>query len=154
VLRVLRDASLIAAGCALLGLAFNAARPHGLPLIARQAYAILVPCPEVGGEATALAPADPRLTQPGTLVLDARSPAAFAAWHLPQAKSLPYDYLASVAQKQIQAILDSSPTLVAAYGDGEDPDSGRELAKEIGSKGIRNVFYVEGGAPALGAKKP
>jgi hypothetical protein len=35
------------------------------------------------------------------------------------------------------------------FGDGGNPDSGEQLAREIAGKGIRNVRFVEGGAPLL-----
>jgi hypothetical protein len=40
---------------------------------------------------------------------------------------------------------------VVVVGDGEDPDSGRELARELAGKGLKNMAYVTGGAPALKA---
>ena len=40
---------------------------------------------------------------------------------------------------------------VVVYGDGENPDSGQQLANVISGKGVKNVFYVKGGAPALRA---
>ena len=38
---------------------------------------------------------------------------------------------------------------VAFHGEVSDPDSGEQLASAISAKGVRNVFFVEGGAPAL-----
>ena len=38
---------------------------------------------------------------------------------------------------------------VIVYGDGDDPDSGRQLADAISGKGVKNVFHVRGGADAL-----
>jgi hypothetical protein len=37
------------------------------------------------------------------------------------------------------------------FGDGQDPDSGEQLARELAGRGIRNVRFVQGGAPALAA---
>ncbi|MBI5542587.1 MAG: rhodanese-like domain-containing protein, partial [Deltaproteobacteria bacterium] len=115
-------------------------------------YAIHVPCPELSGHAEPLAATDPGLGEEGALVLDARSAAEFAAWHLPRARSLPYDYLEPVAPRELGAVVSSGASRVVVYGDGADPDSGQELAKEIAARGVRNVFYVEGGAPALRAR--
>lgn len=150
--RAVRDAALVAAGCAVLGFAVNAARPAGgIPVVAREPYAILVPCPVLAGEAIALASNDPRLSHEGTVLVDARGKAEFEAWHLPRARSVPFDYLEPVAQTHVDALLATGAAAVVVYGDGQDPDSGQELAKELSGKGLRNVFYVQGGAPALGA---
>ena len=42
---------------------------------------------------------------------------------------------------------------MVVYGDGLEPDSGEELAKEIAGKGIRNVSFVQGGVKALRAQE-
>ncbi|MGC4117798.1 MAG: rhodanese-like domain-containing protein [Myxococcales bacterium] len=150
--RALRDATLVAAGCAAVGFAVNALRPSGsIPFVARQPYALVVPCPVLGGEATGLAPNDPKIGQDGVVIVDARSKAEFEAWHLPRARSVPFDYLESVSKAHVDALLASGASSLVVYGDGQDPDSGQELAKELAGKGLRNVFFVQGGAPALGA---
>jgi len=41
---------------------------------------------------------------------------------------------------------------VLICGDGDDPDSGELLAQEIAASGIKNVFFVSGGAKALRAR--
>jgi hypothetical protein len=40
---------------------------------------------------------------------------------------------------------------VVVFGDGGDPDSGEQLARELAGAGIRNVVFVAGGAPRLQA---
>ena len=100
-----------------------------------------------------MAPDDPRLARQGVLVIDARSPAEFRAWHLPGARSVPFDYLEPIGDGALRDVASSGAPLVAVYGDGADPDSGRELAKELSARGVRAVFHVQGGAPALGAGK-
>ncbi len=151
--RALRDALVVVAGSAVVALGFNAARASGLPLVARVPYAIHVPCPDTRGETEPLPASDPRLSLPSTLLLDARPAKDFAAWHPPQAQSLPYDFLEAVRKADLSRVLGAKASMVVVYGDGEDPDCGRELAKELASKGVRNVFYVEGGAPALSGSK-
>lgn len=152
-IRALRDALIVVAGCAALALGVNAARASGLPLVARVPYSIHVPCPDTRGETEPLQPTDARLALASTLVLDARPAKDFAAWHAPRAQSLPYDFLESVSKADLSRVLGAKASMVAVYGDGEDPDCGRELAKELAGKGVRNVFYVEGGAPALSGTK-
>jgi len=151
-LRAVRDAAIVTAGCTVLALSVNAARPAGLPLVATQPYAILVPCPDTKGEVGTLQPDDPRLKAPTTVLVDARPAADYAAWHFESARSIPYDFLDAVPAKSVTALLGARATLVAVYGDGADPDCGKELAKELATKGLRNVSYIEGGAPAL--RKP
>ncbi|MFH0903203.1 MAG: rhodanese-like domain-containing protein [Pseudomonadota bacterium] len=151
-LALVRDASIAVIAAALLGLSVNALRRDGsIPLVAKAQYQILVPCPVVSGEVTPMAASDPRLHERGTLVVDARSSAAYEAWHFPDARNVPFDYLEPTPQCVIADIAGSGATLVVAYGDGDDPDTGHELASELSLKGIRNVYSVTGGAPALGA---
>ncbi|MGI5865500.1 MAG: rhodanese-like domain-containing protein [Myxococcales bacterium] len=145
-----RDAALVVAGCAAVGLAFNGLRPSGgIPVIQREAYDLLVPCPDISAEVDPIEPTDARLGEGRTLVIDAREPESFAAWHHPAARNVVYDYLDPIAEEKVREFARSGAAMVAVYGDGADPDSGRELAKELASKGIRNVYFVRGGAPAL-----
>jgi rhodanese-related sulfurtransferase len=133
-----------------LALAVNATRSTGdIPLVAEKEYEILVPCPEhVGKSAQPLAAeAVAREPDKGVLLVDARDEEAYQGWHLPGAVSIPYDYLTPDPREQ--EILNTHARKVVVYGDGDNPDSGEELANAISSKGVRNVYYVRGGAPAL-----
>jgi 3-mercaptopyruvate sulfurtransferase SseA len=42
----------------------------------------------------------------------------------------------------------SNAKRVIVYGDGDNPDSGREWARLLSGGGIRNVNFIDGGAPA------
>jgi rhodanese-related sulfurtransferase len=150
-LAALRDACLLAVLAAGLGLLVNALRPDGLPLLADKDYEILVPCPEVQGEADALEPSDPVLRDTRTLLLDARVATEFQAWHAPRATHLPYDYLEPVSPAALKRVAQSGAARVVVVGDGADPDSGEQLARELAGKGIRHVGFVRGGAAALRA---
>jgi rhodanese-related sulfurtransferase len=151
---VLRDAALLTVASAVVALAFNALRTDGIALVQTSEYDILVPCAEPGGEVAELNPADPLVSDPSSLLVDARSSEAFQAWHLPPAVSIPFDYLESTSAADLKKVTASRAARVVVYGDGDDPDSGRELAKELSGKGIRNVFVVVGGAPALRGPAP
>ena len=151
IVTTVRDALLVVLICTGLALLFNVTRRGGLPLIAEEAYEILVPCPEPVGEVDGMAPDDGRLTDPATLLIDARSGAAFHAWQAPGARHVAFDYLDPTPQEEIRQIASSGARQVAVYGDGEHPDSGHQLAREIAGQGIRNIYYVRGGAPALRA---
>ncbi len=147
---VFRDAILVVLLGAGLALATNAARREKkLPLIARTAPETLVPCPELKGEATALAPSALRASEAGTALIDAREAEAFARWHLPGALSLPFDYLEPPSAEAVKRVLATRARRVVVYGDGADPDSGEQLARALAGRGIRNVAFVKGGAPAL-----
>lgn len=150
----LRDAIIVALGCAVVAVGINGlAHPEGIPLVAAKAYETLVPCPVPGG---AVEPVDADSTlvdDEATFVVDARLGAEFGRWHLPRAVNINYDYLdptpPSVIRELSSDIARSRAQRVVVYGDGDDPDTGRLLAKEIAGQGIRNVVFVRGGAPAL-----
>ena len=67
--------------------------------------------------------------------------------------NVPYDYLdptpPQVLRELARAIARSRARRVVVYGDGDRPDSGEQLAREISGHGIRNVCFIVGGAPAL-----
>ncbi|MFC1655071.1 rhodanese-like domain-containing protein [Myxococcota bacterium] len=150
----LRDAVLITAASCAVGLLVNLFHPEKIPYIAEEEYNILVPCPEPGGEVTALEVSDPTVHAEDTFVVDARKQAEHQAWKLRDAMNIPYDYLEPIPDEALQELINkiqkSGARRVLVYGDGKNPDSGEQAGKEISGKGIKNVFYVKGGAPALG----
>ncbi|HOU54510.1 MAG TPA: rhodanese-like domain-containing protein [Myxococcota bacterium] len=147
--RVGRDALIATVACSVIGLAFNAIRSDGIPLVASEAYDLFVPCPEPLGEVEGLAVTDPWVQDDRSLRIDARSPEEFAAWHLSGARNVPFDYLEGVPDEVVRQVAASGAVRVVVYGDGGNPDSGRELARELAGRGVRHVFFVQGGAPAL-----
>lgn len=152
-LRIGRDAAIIAVASAVVALGFNAARKEGIPLVQHKEYEVLVPCPDITGEVSELDPSDPAIFDRSTLLIDARTRADFDKWHHPPAINIPYDYLEPTSEEQVRKVLASKASRVVIYGDGENPDSGRELGKELAGKGVRNVAFVRGGAPALRGKE-
>jgi rhodanese-related sulfurtransferase len=151
--RAFREAAAVGALAACAGLAFNAVRPRGLPLFAAAPYETMVPCPEPGGEVAAVEPGEVRAAGGRTLLIDARDVAAFAAGALPGALNVPYDWLDPTPEESLRALARSVAATgarrVLVYGDGGRPDSGEHLARELSGRGIKNVSYVRGGAPAL-----
>lgn len=149
----LSEAALVVVLCSVAAICFNAVRPNSLPLVARMPYQTLVPCPEPGGPVAAVEADDPVIAGGGTFIVDARPEAAYAHRHLPGAVNLPYDWLDPVPDDRLQelavAIAASRATRVVVYGDGGRPDSGEHLGREISGRGIKNVFFVAGGAPTL-----
>jgi hypothetical protein len=150
---VLRDAVVAATISTAVALLVNTLRPAGLSLVAASPYRVLVPCPEPGGPVEPLAADDPAIAGKRTFLVDARPAADFDRRHLPGAVNLPYDWLDPVSEDRLQAVAEaiaaSGATRVAVYGDGGRPDSGEHLGREISGRGIKNVFFVVGGAPAL-----
>ncbi len=151
--RALGEAAVLAAGVGALALAVNAFRHDGLPLVAREPYQTLVPCPEPGGAVTAVDPDDPALRSPRTFLIDARSSEEYGRKHETGAANVPYDWLDPVPSHDMQRlareIAASRATRVVVYGDGGRPDSGEHLGREISGRGIKNVCFVRGGARAL-----
>ncbi len=147
------EAVLLTLASSVLALCVNAFRENGLPLVARVPYEILVPCPEPGGPVTALDAAAPALSESRLFLIDARDGVAFGRSHLPGAVNVPYDWLDPVPDDEMKrlaaTIASSRVTRVIVYGDGGNPDSGEHLGREISGRGIRNVHFVRGGAPAL-----
>ena len=144
---VLRDAVVAGLLLAGLGMVANAVRPDGISVVAQNEYEILVPCPEPLGEVYPLEPNE--LLAAGTLVVDAREPAEHAAWPWPDAANVPFDFLDPVPADTVAEFIRTGARQIAVYGDGADPDSGRELARELAGRGARNVYFVPGGAPRL-----
>ena len=149
-LTVFRDAALVVVLGAGLAFATNGLRrQRKLPLIARSSPEILVPCPEVRGDAAAVAPGEVRVREAGVALIDARESDAYTRWHLPGAISLPFDYLEPPSPDAVKRVLATRARRVLVYGDGADPDSGEQLARALAGRGIRNLAFVKGGAPAL-----
>jgi hypothetical protein len=146
---VVRDAVIVLLSSAAVGLVVNVARPHGIPFIQKTEYQILVPCPEGSADAPAMGADAPEFREARTLRVDARAAAEHAAWHPAGAINLPFDYLAPAPPAEVKKIASSGAARVVVFGDGNDPDSGEQLARELAGAGIRNIFYVAGGAPAL-----
>ncbi len=146
---IARDAALTLLVSAAIGVVLNLVRPHGIPFVQKTDYQILVPCPEGTGDAPAIAADAPELRDKRTLLVDARPAVDHAKGHLPGAISLPFDYLEPAPPVQVRKIASSGASQVVVFGDGGDPDTGEQLARELAGSGIRNIFFVAGGAPAL-----
>jgi hypothetical protein len=153
-LTVLRDGAVIAAASALVAVAVNAIRPDGIAFFENKQYEIFVPCPEPIGEVEKMSPVEfLGMKEKKALIIDARSEENFGEMHFPGAINIPFDYLMPVCMVRLKDVASSGATKVVVYGDGADPDSGHELARELSGSGIKNVFYVEGGAgPILTGK--
>jgi rhodanese-related sulfurtransferase len=157
---VVRDAVVLTLAAATVGLVVNALRPRGLPLVAKGDFEILVPCPEPSGTAELLNADDPKLQDPTTFLIDARSSSEYQTWHWPNAISIPFDWLAEGEQIDRDAraisrkVAASGKHAVVVYGDGADPDSGQQWAVLLNASGIRNVSYVKGGSVELRRRQP
>lgn len=154
---MIRDALAVTAAATAVALIVNLFHPEKIPFVAEEAYEILVPCPEPGGAVTVMEASDPLLTAEDTYIVDARPEEEFAKWRFRNADNLTYDYLDPTPESKIvdltRAIAKSRARRVLVYGDGEQPDTGEQLAKEISGHGIHNVFFLKGGAKALSKRK-
>jgi hypothetical protein len=145
----LRDAALTLLAAGMVGCLVNLVRPDGIPFIQKTEYQILVPCPDGSGEAPSMAADAPEIHEARTLLVDARPATDHAQGHPAGAMSLPFDYLDPAPPAQVRKIASSGAARVVVFGDGGDPDLGEQLARELSGAGIRNIFFVAGGAPAL-----
>lgn len=150
--KAVRDAALIGAVTAVLALLINLVHPEKIPYFAEEAYEILVPCPEPGGEVSSLE-ATNLSTNARQFFIDARDKTAFESGHFSEAVHIPYDYLdptpKDVLTRLAKDVARSRAQRVVVYGDGELPDTGEQLGKEISGYGIKNVYFIKGGAPAM-----
>ena len=150
VLVVLRDGAIIVAFSSAVALLVNAVRPDGIAVIEKKEYDIFVPCPEPVGEVEKMSPVDfLALKEKKVLIIDSRYEEEYDLWHYPEAINVTFDYLEPVCKLNLKEIASSGAKMVVVYGDGDDPDSGKELGRELSGQGIKNVHYVEGGAPAI-----
>ena len=157
-LRMLRDAVIVATVASAIGLSVNLVHPEAIPFVATEEYEILVPCPEPGGAVIALKANSPNLQAKDTFFVDARPSDEWRAWHFGHATNVTYDYLDPTPEDEIEkiakAIAKSRAKRVVVYGDGNNPDTGQQLGIEISGHGIKNVHYLVGGAPALRRSTP
>ncbi len=144
-----RDATIVVVLSAVLAIGTNAIRKDGIALVAKEPYRIFVPCPEPSGEVFPIAPTDVRWGGDRELVIDARPAGEFGQWHAPGARSVPFDFLDPVADQTIEELIATRSARVVVYGDGLNPDTGEELASELSGRGMLNVHFVPGGAPAV-----
>jgi rhodanese-related sulfurtransferase len=158
ILSIARDAAIVTGLSTVLALGINAVRSDGIRLVQKEEYEILVPCPEPVGDPDVMKADDARIKDSRSLVLDVRSAKEFESWHLEGSTNQPFDWLGPPVDEEVKTVAkqvaSSRAQRVLVYGDGDDPDSGQEWAKLLSGANIKNVFYIEGGAPALNSELP
>ena len=143
----------ICASASTLGLAVNALRPGGIPLVAPLPFE--QDCPEKlalpRGPLVDIERAT-RLAAAGrALLLDARPAEAFAAGHIPGARSLPFSFLSSV-DARLAASLKRWPLLIVYCDSPRDRLAGL-LAEELRQQGLTGVRVLSGGLPAYSDRR-
>ena len=155
---IVRDAAIVAVVSTVVALTVNTVRSEGIRLVQQEEYDILVPCPEPVGDPEVMKADDARVKDIKSLLLDVRSKEEFEKWRVEGARNQPFDWLGPPVDEEVKTVAKqvaaSRAQRVIVYGDGDDPDSGKEWAKLLSGARIKNVFYVEGGAPALNPSLP
>jgi len=152
-LGIVRDALIVLVLSAAVALAFNALRPEGIDLLAKQDYAIFVPCPEPMGEAEPMEPSQIRWNSTQDLIVDSRAPSEYARWHAQGSRNVAYDYLEPVSDRTLKELAATGAKRVIVIGDGGQPDTGELLARELAGRGLKNVYYLAGGVRAIGNRQ-
>ena len=152
--KVVLTATTVVLAAAAIGVVSNLVRrQENLPWIQATPYELLVPCAEPVGQAQAIVARDALVLDKTSLLIDARATTEFAQRHIEHALNVPFDWLGPPVQDEVtrvtQMVTRSNAQRVIVYGDGDDPDSGREWARLLSGGGIRNVYYMDGGLPAF-----
>ena len=92
---------ILTAACVFAGMAFNAARSDGIPVVAPRPYEIYVPCPETLTEAQSV---DASEATQNVLYVDARPTEQFQRAHIKGATNLPYDVLADPSPQDLDRL--------------------------------------------------
>jgi len=142
-------ALVICAAASGLGLAVNAVRPGGIPLVAPFPYE--QDCPDktiVEGDAIAVQRA---LALPASqrLFVDARPEEAFRAGHIPGARSVPFSFLTPV-DRTTAAELGRRPHTIV-YCDSPGDRLAGLLAQQLRDAGLKRVLVLQGGWDAYRA---
>jgi len=143
---LLKSLALVVVTCS-VGFIFNLARPQGLPLVAKEPYEIFVPCPITTKEAGPAGLDELCEDLSCFFVVDARPEAEYRRAHIPRAVSIPYDPIRQLDEKTLSGLRKVKAAGILVYGDLEI-NSGKLLADELASAGLRGVRYLEGGFPA------
>jgi rhodanese-related sulfurtransferase len=135
-----------------LGLAVNAVRPAGIPLVAPFPYQ--QDCPDklevpegptvTGAQAVAFA------RSRRALFVDARPAEAFSAGHIPQARSLPFSFIAAPGTGVV-AELGKTGRPVICYCDSPGDKLAGLLAGQLREAGLGGVKVLSGGLAAFRA---
>jgi rhodanese-related sulfurtransferase len=142
--------ALVAVG-AVVGIGYNALSPKGIPLKGGTKARLA----EQGARMVDLQEVRYYLKQPGTLLVDARSPEEFRLGHIPGAVNLPADQFAPFYPK-VRARLEKAKIIIV-YCSGGSCGTSEELAMELIKAGFveKRVAVFSGGLPGwMRAKLP
>ncbi len=145
---LIRDAAVLLAAVLVLGTASNLVRAHRLawwgvghePPAAGVDYQLVD-----AGSADSM-----RTSLPRVVFVDTRSPAEFAAGHVPGAEAISYTDLDRQLTSARLARLRSADAVVV-YGASEETDIEQLLAQELRRRGVALPYVLAGGFPAWAA---
>jgi rhodanese-related sulfurtransferase len=143
---LLRTAALVL-GSGLLGLGANAARPHGVELLAFAPPTACTGSPEAPAPAAEMDPREASFLcgRPGVIFADTRPAARFEAGHVASAVHLPCDATALGAEPAIARL--SHAQTVIVYGDSSD--DGHSVAETLRRRGLKaDLRVLRGGFAA------
>lgn len=141
---------MICAAASAAGLAANALRPGGIPVVAGLPYE--QDCPDkdtivLEGTGVAAAQAAGLIGRKGVLFLDARPAEDYAVRHVRGARSLPLSFIAPVDAAAAAALRPHAHLIV--YCDSPEEALARRLAAQLEQRGLRGVKVLLGGLGAL-----
>ncbi len=146
--RTMLTAAIIVAVCGAVALAFNAARPAGIPLVRPQSSDQPSGQSSDDGQLLNLARAKAFYDQ-GAIFLDSRSPEEFAHGTIHGGRNLYYKHAAEQWQRVLGAADFSQP--IVCFCDGGGCNSSLILADFLEKQGFEKVYVFEGGWPAWSA---
>ncbi len=138
--KAVRQLLSIMAIATVLALVVNAIRPDGLPLVQAGSGAVQL---DAGSEEIPIKDAAMLFISQRAVFLDARSPLEFDEGHIQGALSAPVEDFEVLFDELKPAL--AGKEAVITYCDGERCPLSHELAEQLRSRGVRNVWVLRNG---------
>ena len=140
----------LASSFAAAGLAFNALRAAGLPLIAPFPYQ--QDCAEKIDRSPTISAAEARriIGDPGVVLIDARPLVDFEQRHLPGARSMPFSFVTPIGASEVGGL--KKRRLVVVYCDSPEDRLASLMAAQLHQAGVPRVKVLVGGIDGFDAR--